>query len=614
MRHRRPANCVPRSCASCRTIACHLLCGLGSHPRSHSDPAPIPPPIPLRSRSNPTPDPTPIPLRFHPRSHSDPTRNSDSNVELDKGWIERPGAAPPTRERSYHPPAAVHASPAAAADDGVDAPANVAANVAADGAILCATPSHPAQARPVAGPQLAALVRQVCWQPRHPARSADLSLLVAALRVEVSAGCATVAEDGSAYSPLCIYHYRDQVPQGLGWTEPLLLARGLVLREPRRGGHPCVVATPFAKFFDLGGDGIGLEELCAGAVAWEATEKLDGSLLLLFHDGGRWRVTTKRAWSSEQASWSEQWLRERGVDFGQLRPGTTYVCEAVFASNWVVTRYPPEREGVVLCAAIDASGAELPRTALEAAATASCLPLVPLFGAWVAVGGGTDAAAAAAHAEEGEARLRALVTDAAAYDGRRCEGLILRVAFADGGCHRAKLKSAHYKQLFRQQDSLTPKTVWTAARGGAAALAALESSVPLEFAAFHAAARAAVLGGVAAALAEAHEAVAKAAHAGATDGRGLAALLAAETCWPDGMSITKVQRKLAQRALAGRLGAAVRAGDGETRVVEAIDSLDGAAAVQLFSCVDVPTSVVGEHGTDCICTAGGVRLLNHRRA
>lgn len=62
-----------------------------------------------------------------------------------------------------------------------------------------------------------------------------------------------------------------------------------------------VVATPFVKFFDLGCDGIELEELYGASVRWEATEKLDGSMGLLFEMRGQWRLITKRAWDSEQA-------------------------------------------------------------------------------------------------------------------------------------------------------------------------------------------------------------------------------------------------------------------------------------------------------------------------
>ncbi|EOD33607.1 hypothetical protein EMIHUDRAFT_229565 [Emiliania huxleyi CCMP1516] len=188
-----------------------------------------------------------------------------------------------------------------------------------------------------------------------------------------------------------IYHYRENVKE---WSGALMLARGLVVREPRHGAAPELLATPFPKFFDLGADGVSLDELLARSVAWEATEKLDGSLGLLFHDGGAWRLTTKRAWHSEQAAWGRAWLEGRAV-WAELSRGTTYVCELLFASNLVVVRYPASREGVTLCAAYDADGRELPRAELADHARRAALPL----------------------------------------------GLIVRFAFADGGCHRAKAVS-----------------------------------------------------------------------------------------------------------------------------------------------------------------------------
>ena len=66
-----------------------------------------------------------------------------------------------------------------------------------------------------------------------------------------------------------------------------------------------VIARPWPKFFSLGEDGIEASELEAKAVAWEVTEKMDGSMGLLFWDAdagahGTWRVITKASFTSAQ--------------------------------------------------------------------------------------------------------------------------------------------------------------------------------------------------------------------------------------------------------------------------------------------------------------------------
>ena len=104
------------------------------------------------------------------------------------------------------------------------------------------------------------------------------------------------------YSSSCVY---DDL-----WDEFSLMARGLILHEGRRE----VVATPFPKFFNAGErqgtttDGTTTSGTTTNATVpdgpFEAFEKLDGSLVILFRFDGRWRTATKGAFASEQARWA----------------------------------------------------------------------------------------------------------------------------------------------------------------------------------------------------------------------------------------------------------------------------------------------------------------------
>lgn len=96
----------------------------------------------------------------------------------------------------------------------------------------------------------------------------------------------------------------------------------------------------YPKFFELGVDRIELDELFRKSDLWEATEKMDGSLGLLFFDvaTGEWRLKAKRSWVAEQAEWATSWMKQWRIDLGCLTPGTTYVVEIVYRENLVVVR------------------------------------------------------------------------------------------------------------------------------------------------------------------------------------------------------------------------------------------------------------------------------------
>ena len=75
-----------------------------------------------------------------------------------------------------------------------------------------------------------------------------------------------------------------------------LAARGLILDHAARR----IVATPFPKFFNAGERDGTIPDL-----PFETTEKLDGSLIIIFHHRGRWRTATTGAFDSDQAVWAQ---------------------------------------------------------------------------------------------------------------------------------------------------------------------------------------------------------------------------------------------------------------------------------------------------------------------
>lgn len=365
--------------------------------------------------------------------------------------------------------------------------------------------------------------------------------------------------------------------------------------------------TPFPRFFNLEADEVSIDELCARSMRWEATEKLNGSLGLLAHVGGEWRVLTQRSCHSEQAQWAERRLRSCAV--AALTEGTSYLCEILFRANLVAVRYADEDEGVYLLGAYDARGVELSRTQVEAAAAASGLRCVPLVGC------------GALPATNGAAALRALVRAVrAAPDGSAREGVVLRFQLADGSAHRVRVRADAYCRLARVQHALTPHAALVDARNGLDALSALGAGAPADFTPYVSRLRAHVLVGVALVVAQAHRAVALAADAGAADGAALARFLQLETRWRDGSLITPAQLALAHDAHAGRLGSAADARTSNDSLhvraeagARLLGQMDGAARLAVLQ--HVPVDAL--HGLDgsarAVCLADGTVLLNHQR-
>ena len=77
---------------------------------------------------------------------------------------------------------------------------------------------------------------------------------------------------------LVLYVYSERCVFDQAWTDITIAARGLILDPASRR----IAATPFPKFFNAGERGEPLPDL-----PFSTTEKLDGSLIIIFHHQGR---------------------------------------------------------------------------------------------------------------------------------------------------------------------------------------------------------------------------------------------------------------------------------------------------------------------------------------
>lgn len=273
----------------------------------------------------------------------------------------------------------------------------------------------------------------------HPARTIDFQDLVAGLAEARAKGFVTSKFDVA--TGLKLYTYTNHAVFEDGWDGATLLARGLILDE----GAGQVVATPFPKFFNAGerrGE--------IPALPFEAFEKLDGSLIIIFFAAGGWRCVTKGAWDSAQAKWAQAWLSRH--DLSPLTMGTTYLAELVSPDNRIVVAY--DKPELVMLAAYEESGSELGYDAIIEVAAAL---------GW---------RAAARHAF---ASIDELIAHTALLP-RTAEGFVVR--FADGT--RLKLKGGEYRRIHALISNCTPLAMWEAmaARDD---LLAIKRDLPEEF-------------------------------------------------------------------------------------------------------------------------------------
>jgi hypothetical protein len=225
--------------------------------------------------------------------------------------------------------------------------------------------------------------------------------------------------------PLWILNYSAKCQYEPYWTPETLACRGLVVDEQNQ-----IVARGLPKFFNhdeihkfpalseqfgqhiLGGDPV------------VVTEKMDGSLILVFTWEGNTVVATRGRFDSPQAHMAREILDRKYPECGWAGNGT-YLFELIHPENRIVVNYGGTADLYHLAALNGVTGEEIPRIH-----TAFPRPKEYVCGNWFEV---MD------HAPESNA-----------------EGLVAR--FPSG--LRVKIKWEEYKRLHRLLTGVSPKTIW----------------------------------------------------------------------------------------------------------------------------------------------------------
>jgi RNA ligase len=240
--------------------------------------------------------------------------------------------------------------------------------------------------------------------------------------------------------PFVIYNYTEACQYSGAWTPLTLACRGLIVDD---GGR--IAARPMSKFFNHSESHAPVLDPGARVTV---TDKMDGSLGVIYHDGSDWAVATRGSFASEQALHATEVLRNRYPAFA-APAGLTVLVEIIYPGNRIVVDYQGLDDLVLLGAVEIATGRVL---------GAEAVPEWP--------GPVVESLAFSTFAEALAAPPR---------DGR--EGMVVRI---DGTGELVKIKYADYVRLHRLVTGLTPRSVWDILANGGD-LHALVEPLPDEF-------------------------------------------------------------------------------------------------------------------------------------
>jgi len=160
-----------------------------------------------------------------------------------------------------------------------------------------------------------------------------------------SFGCVDVKEKDN----FLLFTYSEEA-QILGrWNFFEQVSRGLII--DRASGE--VAARPFDKFFNWGQNG-----QTTDSPILTATEKLDGSLGILYRDNG-YSIATQGSFRSEQAMWATEFLN-KNHNLDSVGDEWTLLFEIIYPENRVVVDYGSTCALVLLAMRNRFTGAYLP--------------------------------------------------------------------------------------------------------------------------------------------------------------------------------------------------------------------------------------------------------------
>ena len=162
---------------------------------------------------------------------------------------------------------------------------------------------------------------------KHLAYKYSFDQLFAGINQQVVTGYVTRRDNGN----LALFDYNNHCQFSRYWNDFTLMSRGIILDLEKK----CVVALPMPKFFNLGEDGFRLDQLPDHP--YTVWPKVDGSCIIVYHYGGKWRCSTRGSFDSEQALWAQEILDNNNTN--RFDENLTYVFELIHPRNQIVVKY-----------------------------------------------------------------------------------------------------------------------------------------------------------------------------------------------------------------------------------------------------------------------------------
>jgi RNA ligase len=278
----------------------------------------------------------------------------------------------------------------------------------------------------------------------NPLKRMNFDALCAALNQEISQNNIKVSYHPK-YHYLAVYKYTSRCVNDRRWSLYSLLSRGLVLDHQNKN----VAAIAFPKFFEVGEMFTDIAPFVTPE--YTITEKMDGSMIVLFKHQNEWITATCASFVSDQAKWALQWAQEH-LPLDKMDGTNTYLFEVIYPENKIVIDY--DFSGMVLLSIYDSFGLEYNYSLFVEESKFLGVNLVKSFS--------FDSV------EEAISTAKKLSRDK--------EGFVIR--FSNGV--RLKVKGNEYLRIFHILTNLTPLSVWEAFLNGDD-LSQMEKEIPIDF-------------------------------------------------------------------------------------------------------------------------------------
>lgn len=246
--------------------------------------------------------------------------------------------------------------------------------------------------------------------------------------------------------PLTIYNYTAKCQYERTWCDVSRVCRGLILDDDGN-----IIARPFPKFFNL-------DEHSASDIAFSkpfsVTEKVDGSMGVLYPSDDGWAIATRGSFTSDQAMRATELYRSR---HGGFRPqaGRTYLFEIVYPDNRIVIDYGNSEELILLAVIDNQTGRDVDEATAWTGRVARCF--------------------------EVDCGPRDVIGALGLVDDGNTEGVVLRFEWPKTGpLTRVKVKLAEYKRIHKLLFMTSEKTIWEALSAGSE-VGELAERLPDEF-------------------------------------------------------------------------------------------------------------------------------------